>query len=247
VLKCNADRRLRRLLQGRVFFVSSIDKTIPERARLTRAEFLALTKLFADAVLPAEAPIAIPVYDLANLVLCVRLATEQFHQHWNARLGLSYRADVRSEPWSRVKALSRRFANQSQDYYDTLQPVAELIKFLSERLAGFVANPRKWEPNEPNEEARQSATGLVAREVYTRLRNLTTERLFRDHVTDWIRAYSHRGYGSTRPRAYDIRGIYETAAPIPGETPAAQSMDFLDVVREMFREATKAVGAKVLD
>ncbi|MBI4832213.1 MAG: hypothetical protein HY801_11830, partial [Candidatus Lindowbacteria bacterium] len=38
VLGCNADKRLRRFLQSRVFFVSSIDKTIPERARSTRAD-----------------------------------------------------------------------------------------------------------------------------------------------------------------------------------------------------------------
>src|SRR5439155_22751539 len=119
-----------------------------------------------------------------------------------------------------VKALSRRFAYQWADQYDTLRPVADLIKLLSARINSFIAVPRSWEPAPPDEEGWTRAVGAVAREVYTRLHELATSRLFRDQLLQWAQAYQESSVGSARRRAYQIRGIYEVAAPVPGEIPA---------------------------
>lgn len=122
-----------------MFFVAHIDKELSEKARFTRNELVCFARVFESAIVPVEAPTATPIYDMANLVLIIRSATEHFHENWHARLGLAYKASITPEHWSRVKSLARRYAYQWEDQYDTLRPVADMIKLLSERIADFIS------------------------------------------------------------------------------------------------------------
>lgn len=246
VIGSGVGRRLRRRLHGRVFFVSKIQDSLSERNTLTRGSFRQLLDLFRQATVKVEAQEATPVYDLANLVVAVERATEEFHEHWNSRLGMAFQLGVRAEHWTRIKALSRRFAYQWEDQYDSLRPVADLIKMVSERLAMFLAAPRGWEPANGSEAAKEAAVDRVSREVYARLHALIENRLFRDHVSEWLSAYEHRGTGSTRHRSQEIRGIYEDAAPILAEVPGKASTELLDLFRNLFREVVEVAGAKIV-
>jgi hypothetical protein len=237
-------RRLERRLEGRVFFVEKIQDLLSNRD--TRSSLRELLDLFRDATDKVEVKEAAPVYDLASLVVAVERATEEFHNHWNSRLGIAFQPGIHVEHWTRVKALSRRFAYQWEDQYDTLRPVADLIKMVSERLAMFLAAPRGWDPVNCSEEAKEAAVDRVSREVYARLHELIENRLFRDHVSDWLRAYEFRGTGSTRLRSQEIRGIYEDVAPILAEVPGKASTAFLDTFRELFRQAAGATGARIV-
>jgi len=239
-------RKVSRHLRDRVFFLSNIQEMLSERVRGTRRELSKLVDVFEASIMPAATLAVTPIYDVANLVLSVRLATEQFHDHWNARLGLAYQPEVSKEHWTRIKALSKRYAFQWEDQYDSLRPVADLIKLLSERLAAFLSQPRTWEPANATPEDKEGAIARVKQEVYSRLHNLVKNRLFQDHLNDWGVAYAHRSYGSTHTRARDIRNIYEVSAPVPGETPAPEANNFLDIVRNLFREACEVAGARVV-
>jgi hypothetical protein len=245
-IKSNAGKRLRHALKERTFFASRLQDELSEGAKFTRHELIKLLTFFETAIRPVELPIATPVYDLANLVLLIRVATEQFQENWSARLGLSSRAGVSPEHWTRVKALARRFANQWEDQYDTLRPVADLIKVVSENIADFIVNPRDWKTPYASDDERQAAVNKVAQVVYARLHSLITDRLFHAHIHEWLSAYSHKGTGSTLTRARDIQGIYEDAAPVPGAVPTKASMNFLDVFRELFREAASSAGAVII-
>lgn len=246
VIGSGVGRRLRRRLEARVFFVSKIQDSLSDGNKLTHGSLHQLLDLFRAATVTVAVEEAIPVYDLANLVLAVERATEEFHEHWNARLGVAFQPGVWGEHWTRIKALSRRFAYQWEDQYDTLRPVADLIKMVSERLASFLAAPREWEPANCAETAKEAAVDRVSREVYARLHELVESRLFRDHVSDWLSAYEFRETGSTRLRAQRIRGIYEDAAPILAEVPGKASTELLDLFRELFREAAVVAGAKTV-
>lgn len=238
--------RVRRRLQNKVFFLSKIHEPLSPGNKLTTKSLYGLIELFENAIKPPKVTRAVPVYDLANLVLCLRLATEQFHEYWNAKLGLAYKPGLSQEHWARVKALSRRFAYQWEDQYGDLRPVADLIALLSERLARFMDSPREWKPINPPDDARDAAVESVAQEVYSRLHALVKDRLFHDQVHAWGIAYAYRGPGSTKLRARDMRNIYETAAPIPGETPSSDANQFLDIVRDLFRDAVKKAGGEVI-
>jgi GTPase Era involved in 16S rRNA processing len=237
-------RTLRRNLEGRVFFVSNIQEKLSPGARFTRKELAHLVETMRSAIEPVEVGEAVPVYDLANLVLSVRKANEQFNDYWMARLKLRYKTGIDAEHWTRIKALSRRFAEQWRDYYDNLRPVADMIRFTSEAMTTFINSPRIWKGPEPTEEDRQQKLGRVAQEFFSRLHDLAHQRLFLEHVAEWSEAFERTGRGSTLERARDIRYIYEDAAPIPGEAPDTPANKLLDSVRQIFVEAVEAAGAE---
>lgn len=61
-------------------------------------------------------------------------------------------------------------------------------------------------------------------------------------------AYSaHRGSGSTVDRAYDIRDIYNAAAPIPREVPSPDANQFLGEIWQLVKDAIKSSGGKMVD
>ena len=242
-----AGRRLRRVLESnRVFFVGAIHEKIGERAKGTRKELNAMLAFMCAAGQPERPTEVVPCYDLANLVLCIRSATDQFQAHWNARLGLGSHEGVRAEHWTRVKALSRQFANTWSDEYDTLKPVAHLLELLSVRFSSFVATPREWKPSNATVEIKDASIARVSAELSKRLAAYISRRMREEHLNEWSIAYARRFTGSTRLRSKDIRSINEEVAPIPGEVPAPLSSKLLDDFREIFREAARAAGAEIV-
>lgn len=242
-----AGRRLRRVLEsGRVFFVGGIHERIGERAKATRKELNAMLTFMSNANQPEQPAEVTPCYDLAHLVLCVRAAADQFQKHWDARLGLGYHEGVREEHWTRVKALSRRFAYQWSDEYDTMKPVAHLLALFLDKFTVFVATPRQWKPGNASTEAKDTAVARVSAEVSKRLEEYVARRMREEHLNDWSVAYSRRYTGSARLRAKDIRSINEDVAPVPDEIPAPLASKLLDDFREIFREAAKAAGAEII-
>jgi hypothetical protein len=240
-------RRLRRVLEsGRIFFVGGIHEAIGEKARSTRKELNDMLKFIRNANQPERPPAVTPCYDLAYLVLRVRAATDEFQKHWNARLGLGYHEGVRAEHWTRVKALSRRFAYQWSDEYDTMKPVAHLLALLLDKFTAFVSTPREWKPSDPTTDTKDTAVARVSAEVSKRLEDYVARRMREEHLSEWTVAYSQRGDGSTRVRAKEIRSINEDVAPVPDEEPAAVASKLLDDFREMFREASAAAGAEII-
>ena len=231
---------------GRIFFVGGIHESIGERARSTRKELSAMLKFMRNAN-QAERPAEVsPCYDLAYLYFRVRAATDEFQRHWNARLGLGYHEGVREEHWTRVKALSRRFANQWSDEYDTMKPVAHLLALFRDKFTAFVNTPRGWQPNDATTEAKDAAVARVSAEVSKRLEEYFARRMREEHLNEWTVAYSQRGTGSARLRAKEIRSINEDVAPVPEEDPTPLASRLLDDVREIFREAANTAGAEII-
>ena len=81
--------------------------------------------------------------------------------------------------------------------------------------------------------------------LYSKLHELFSERLFREQIQNWHHAYSHRGTGSTRIRAYDVKDIYNDAAPIPGEVPNSESSAFIKEIRAILQESVGEGGGKL--
>ena len=92
---------------------------------------------------------------------------------------------------------------------------------------------------------KQAAIDNITKQIDIRLHDLIKERLFIGKIKNWHEAYSHRGYGSTRTRAHQIRDIYDEAAPIPGEVPNSESGDFVKEIRNILRESIKTGGGEL--
>lgn len=233
-----AGRTLRRHLEERSFFLARIDEEVSPQQRATRQQLQRLLHVFADALAPTAPRSATPVYDLANLVLGAATAARQFGDEWDARLP--------GEHWTRVKALTRRLAVMGEDQYGKLMPVADLIGALQEQLRLFVQTPRGWDPPDAQEDARQLAVDAVARELFARLHVFVADRLWNDRLRDWQTAYERRGLGTGNLRKQDVRAIHAAAAPVPGALPTSDATQFLDSLRELFRSAATAAGARVV-
>ena len=243
----DAGNSLQRAVPDRIVFLSGIQKKLKEKARLTRYEFDRLLAAIAQTILPAEPVEYVPVYDVANLVLSIQSATQEFHDRWHGILARGSHSGVAPEHWSRVKALSRRLGVFRQDEYDTLKPVADFIRLIQNHLSRFLAAPLGWHPHAPAEddESRTIATDSIRTEVHTRLHELARRRILDERFSGWVEAYEHRGTGSTFDRARDIVTIYESAAPVPNEMPGPDSNEFLFEIRELVADSVADGGGKL--
>lgn len=233
-----AGRSLSRHLKEKVFFLGRIDETLSAKRRSTLEELSKLLKVVRAAITPPAPVKVVPVYDMANLVLGATVAAVRFHEFWDSRL--------LGEHWTRVKALTRRLALVWADEYDTLKPVADMIRLLSEQVMAFIEAPRDWRPAKPRDEECQAATAHVAREFFSRLHTMVSSRLWKERLRQWQSAYDLRGPGTGNLRKHDVKTIYNVAAPVPGVAPVPDASEFLDAIRTEFREAALAGGAEVL-
>lgn len=233
---------LNHVLRDRVFFVSNIQKPLSSKA--TRAEFNRLIDTLEAMKIPVAPAEIRPVYDDTYLLLFIQRAVNSFHEAWAGRLGLSSQSSRYPEHWTRIKALSRRPARLGLDEYDTLRPVADLIRELSEQIRMFLDKPFKWEPVAGPEEVQQAAIDRIAREIYTQLHAFGRAQIIRDHLLDWETAYSRWGTGSARVRAHDIQMIYTLAVPFFGELDDELGDAFLGQVVELVRTAVQTGGGR---
>lgn len=125
---------LSRAVSVRVFFVSNIQEPIKESARMTVSELQQLVRTIGEAIVTPPSATVTPVYDVANLILCIPQAIAAFRDPWRARLRLPSGANVSPVHWARIKALSRRFAELGDVEYDTLRPVADFILLLNQSI-----------------------------------------------------------------------------------------------------------------
>jgi len=249
VLGRDAEHSLRRLLPARAVFLANIQKMLPEeKSRFTTAELRRLVALVETSITKPE-PIALkPIYDVANLVLAIQRATQEFHDAWRGVLGMGTRSGVSSEHWTRVKALTRRLGLLNEDEYDTLRPVADLIRVLQTCIAQYLATPMAWvggESDGEDNEERIRAVDAIKKQVFTRLHDLSNRRVLVERKSGWSEAYEHRGAGSTRVRARELVSLYESAAPVPNEMPARDANEFLFEIRELVGESIIVGGGGV--
>ncbi len=240
----SAENALRRRLAEKTFYVSNIQNPIKESNKLTLSELPKLVEAIRASIKPRKPKHVYPVYDVANLILCIPQAMGAFRDPWRARLRLPSRSPLSPEHWTRIKALSRRFAELGRTEYDSLRPVADFIAKLIEHVSVFLSTPLRWEPDNGDEDMKREAVTEISRAVYRQLHTMGEQRLFHERVMDWAAAYSHSGTGSARERAKDIDSIYNVAAPIPGETADPNASVLVAAINTVVKDAVQKAGGK---
>lgn len=248
----SAEERLRRRLSERTVFLGGINRHMgSDKARLSNAATIGeLQRLIGLLMTEEDRPTlgaSRPVYDGANLIFAVQRAATQFHEYWNAKLGLPTKLAVAPAHWSTVKAMNRRLALHWQDHYAQLTPVADLGRELTHAIRQFIERPLRWEGTDPADDVEQETLDVFAQGVTSRIYRLVSERLYDGPAVEWNRAFALTGPGSTRDRARVIaHEIYERAAPIPGEFASPERTEFLQAVRAAVLEAAEEAGAVFL-
>jgi len=233
---------LERRIEHQVFMLGGLDREIGNIPSGVVSEFGKLLSLLQEAASPVVPVKAAPVYNVGGLELALRDAVESFLRPWEARLGLAFRDGIRTEHWTRIKALSRRFANNWGDEYDNLRPASDLIGRLQEEISRWLDTPAGWTSPPADDAERISALNPVRGSVFSALHDLAQLRLADSRRSDWQFAYNYSGYGSGGKRAGDIRKIYETSAPPISSSMRPQAREFLTEVINIVRNAVEKAG-----
>lgn len=243
-----AERALRARVASSRVFLADLDQRLDVESKDGKRTASQLGKLLEmiDGIVERPKPIdSRPIYDRMNLVLAVERAAESFRNGWRPRLGLSVKQGLDKEHWTRIKALSRRFAMGS-DHYDTLHPVADLKRELQQRLYVLLQNPVGWNGPEPTDDDKQSIFDAIAEDLSRRLLDLASRRVKSERLAEWRNAYDESGPRSTFRRAKLIaEHVYDLAAPVPDVTPSPDRNAFLQDVASVTRESVELVGAKL--
>ncbi|HRN74476.1 hypothetical protein [Ottowia sp.] len=242
-----AERALRARLGTSRVFLANLDQKLDAESQDGARTAKQLEKLLEviDGIVERPAPVeSRPVYDRMNLVLAVERAAESFHNGWWPRLGLAVKPGIDKEHWTRVKALSRRFATGISDEYDTLRPVADLKQQLQQRMYVLLQNPVEWTGPIPTDDEKQHVFDTIAEELSRRLIELASRRVRTERLAEWRQAFDESGAGSTYRRANLIaERVYDRAAPIPDVTPSPDRNGFLEDVANAIKQSAEAVGA----
>lgn len=242
-------RAIERDLDRRCFMLGGLDKPLEEvsKRKVNRKELERLLQFCEDAIEPEAALEVTPIYDPAGLLFSAQRATGDFQRRWDAILGVKQLAGVHKEHWTRIRALNRRFAEETDVEYDTLKPVADLLARLNESISQFLDNPSDWVAKPSSDEEAEQAINAIRQKVFAALHSFTQERIARESLGRWVTAHRYYGRGSTAERAREIKVIYDTAAPELGPVMNRTSQEFLFQIRHLVYEAIKQAGGKVID
>ena len=241
-----ATASFQRGIDERCFMFGYLDHASERLPRAFVGEADRLLNFFRASIAPAEVANLQPTYDLTGVGFAVQEATQEFNRRWAALLGTgpSY-GDYRKQHWTRVKALSRRFASKSDIEYDNLMPVADLVSSLQEAVLRFLEKPLAWSRTPKDESEAESVLSAIRQQVSTGMHSIASMRIATQQLQQWIGAYERRGKGSGSERSRQVMNIYELAAPIPGTLIDRIASEFLQEVRGVVREAIEDNGGNV--
>lgn len=245
-----SERALRRRLESNRVFLSDIDKPLDSSTavgKTTIAQFRKMLQMVDRVIDRPELGAGRPVYDKTNLVLAVAEATTAFHRRWKAKLGVSAMPDVQKEHWTRVKALNRRFAEGTDDQYDSLRPSSDLRESLKDEIYKTIEVPLRWEGERPADDVVLTAViNAFSNAIASRLSAPIRERLSVRPLQSWQESFALSGSGSTFVRARRISDdILARSVPVPGSTPSPDHNDFLHSVIAVVEEAAQEVGCRL--
>jgi len=233
------------LLSERSYYLANLDQVMQEKDKHTLEQLKDLIATLETSIFVEKISEAIPFYDEANLIIAVQNATKRFHDIWRGRFGKASSSNEPAEHWTRLKALSRRLAlNYDNGEYENLRPVSELKNRLMEHIRIYLNQPVRWVPGNVSDDEKKNAVDRIAREIHTKLFDLTTQRLWTDRLTSWNNAFNLSGRGSAHRRIEHMEKIFDQAAPIPGEAATTQSHEYLLGIRQLVKTAITLKGGR---
>lgn len=234
----SAERVLRRRIERTPIFVGGIQERLNTTTKAGRRTAAQLNRLLSSLAHPETSTgtgPSRPVYDRMNLSLAVTEATKVFHSRWRGLLGLEMNLDAPKEHWARIKALSRRLAEDwSQEGYGNLTPIADLSYFLQSQIYLMLQRPVRWEGGGPPSEAEQEVLlDAVVTSISEKMIEVSRRQLGDEVRLGWQQSYAQRGVGSTFGRARMIASdVYGRGAPIPTAVASPDQNKFLKAVAQ---------------
>lgn len=235
---------LEQQIEDHAFFLGGLDREIDRIPPGFQDQMRALLTDMQAAAEPTTPVEAAPIYSVEGLEIALRDAVEGFQEPWKGLLGLRYHDSIAKEHWTRIKALSRRFANAWANEYDTLRPVADLVARLQENISRWLDSPAQWTRVPEDDEERNAALSGIRKAVFAALHDLAESRLADTHRADWRGAFEYGGRGSSYRRAEEIERIYEEAAPMISSAMSEPARTFLYSLHHLVQKAVEDAGGQ---
>jgi hypothetical protein len=236
---------LDRQIERHSVFLGGLDRDSQKLPHGYKRELAKLIGFLQDSTTPGAPARCVPVYEFKGLEIAMRDAIDAFRAPWRARLGLSYHESIAKEHWTRIKALSRRLANNWDDEYGNLKPIADLLSSLQDEASKWLDRPAAWESGPATDDEREAALDPIRQAVFTKLQELVSRRLKDDQLTNWRIAFDFSGKGSASRRADVINDINQDAAPHMSANMTQDARDFLDKLYAILRDAIEGSGGKI--
>lgn len=235
---------LEQQIEDHSFFLGGLDREIDRIPSGFQNQMRALLTDMQEAAEPTTPVEAAPVYSVEGLEIALRDAVEGFQEPWKGLLGLRYHDGIAKEHWTRIKALTRRFANAWANEYDTLRPVADLVARLQENISRWLDSPAQWTWVPEDDEERNAALSGIRKAVFAALHDLAESRLADAHRANWRGAFEYGGRGSSYRRAGEIERIYEEAAPMISSAMSEPARTFLHSLHQLIQQAVEDAGGQ---
>lgn len=231
-------------IENNSFFLGGLDREIEKIPGGFQDQIRDLLIVMQEAAEPETPVQTLPIYSVEGLEIAFRDAVEGFQAPWKARLGLKYHNGIAKEHWTRVKALTRRFANAWSNEYDTLRPAADLVALLQENISKWLDSPTAWTKVPKDDEERNAALATIRKSVFNALHDLAEVRLADEHRLNWRTSFDLSGKNSTYRRAEEIDRIYEEAAPLISSAMSESARSFLHSLHGIVRDAVENAGGQ---
>jgi len=194
-------------LTGHSIFLGGLQDRTSKLPLGYKRQLLALIKMMERASEPIKTTDCGPEYQLKGLEIAMQNAIDAFGDPWQARLGHATLEHIPQEHWTRIKALSRRLANDWADEYDGLQPVADLLERFQEEVSRWLDQPIRWTRLPEDDDEQEIVLNAIREAVSKKLSQLTRDRLKDEQEDNWCAAYDFSGRGSAGQRSQAIEAI----------------------------------------
>lgn len=236
---------IERQVDSHSVFLGGLDKPTSKLPGGFKRQLIQLIDMMQASAAPVEVTDCSPVYDIKGLEIAMHDAIDAFRDPWEARLGLSFHDGITKEHWTRIKALTRRFAYFGRDEYDDLRPAADLLARLQEEVSRWLDRPADWVPVPKDDQEREMALSRIRSAVFERLSTLVAGRLAGDQYPNWRDACDYSGRGSALLRARSIETIHENAAPRISAAMSPDARLFLNRLHDILQEAITDAGGQI--
>ena len=234
------------------FFLANLDTPLAVPNKYRKRNRKALRALRSAIVRRAEKPATVlkkieaaPVYDRLQLNDAINVVAVRFSQQWRNRLGLQREPLKTAEHWTRIKTLSRYLANQWDQHYAPLMPVADLYHYLMQAMYALIQQPLRWQGEVTIADQHLIYDQLLA-DLSRQLISFSIRFIWHDRVDVWQSAYQQSAANAVAKRASIIdQEIIARVTTAADHLAFNQSQPFNQSVLELFKHTGKAFDISV--
>ncbi len=166
-----------------------------------------------------------PRYDFEMLSAFLVESTKKFNELYEGMLSKHH--------WKTIEAFNRRM-DMGIDGFRMFTPITDFEEKINEEVDQFISKPLQW-TEEVSDTLKKQSLDMIRREFNRLILDHARRTIIASPKTDWRKAYSYSGPGSTFRRKDDIEAILRRSVP-PFVT-SENVREFKDQVKEILRSS----------